>query len=230
MFRIIQSHNNILPWSYPVDSAASFESGMIGQLKLNGNQITVGVSDGTAPLGIIDDMKQTAFSSNSIDEVIIASPPSTTVSGVLVSSIDYSANLENPNITASSFMSNPVDVVLIPRNGVVTFVAGTPLNFDLDGDGVADSIRTVVSYSYQVPNIPGQDTTFASGRVTVWRGTMEVQTDQFETNQRYPLNAPVFVNDSGKMTTRQIAPEYPPIGFVSSPPSSIWGALGVIWF
>ena len=66
MFRIIQV-GNALPFSYPVDPAAEFEPGMLAQLTLSGNQVVCGVSDGTAPIGIIDEMKKNAFSATSID-------------------------------------------------------------------------------------------------------------------------------------------------------------------
>lgn len=227
MLRILQVANGI-PFSFPVDPSAEFEAGQIAQLNLLGNQVVCGVSDGSAPIGIIDDMKKNAFSSTSIDETVIvyAAPVAThNPGGQLVTSIDIKAELENPNVIGSSFISNPIDVQLIERNGVVVFLAGTPLNFDADGDGIADSIRTVVSYTYQVPNVPGDDTTMASGRVTVWFQRMIFATDQFETNQRYPLNANLFVSESGLLTTRQLDPDYPPIAIVTGPPANIHGSL-----
>ncbi len=118
---------------------------------------------------------------------------------------------------------------LIPRNGVIVFLAGTELNFDLDGDGTPDAIRTVVSYSYQIPNIPGDDSTLASQRVTVWFQRMLAATDQFETNQKYPVNAPLFVNESGKLTTRQISPDHPAIALVTGPPNSIDTTMEFMW-
>ena len=73
-FRIVQA-GNALPTSYPVDPSAEFEPGMVAQLGVIGNNIVCGVSDGTAPIGIIDDIKTRAFTSTSIDEVVIASAP-----------------------------------------------------------------------------------------------------------------------------------------------------------
>ena len=70
MLRPIQVGNN-LPFSYPVDPTSVFQPGQIGQLKLIGNDIVVGLSDGTAPLGIIDDTRSTAFSQPVIDEIVI---------------------------------------------------------------------------------------------------------------------------------------------------------------
>lgn len=231
IFRIIQV-GNALPFSFPVDPAAEFEPGMIAQLNLFGNQVVCGVSDGTAPIGIIDEMKKNAFSRTSIDEVVIVSAAAVATpgpGGSLITSVDIKTELNNPNVVQTSFISNPVDVELIARNGVVVFIAGTTLNFDADGDGIPDSIRTVVSYTYQVPNVPGDDTTFASGRVTVWFQRMIGATDSFETNRRYPLNAPLFVSESGLLTTRRIAEDYPAVALVTGPPTSITSSLEFMW-
>ena len=231
MFRLIQIGNSI-PFSFPVDPNAEFEPGMVAQLNLIGNQVVCGVSDGTAPLGIIDDIKKNAFSSNSIDEIVIINVAAIATVGpnsTLITSVDIVKELENPNITASSFISNPVDVELIPRNGVVRFIAGTELNYDADGDGIPDSIRTVVSYSYQVPNVPGDDSTASSGRITVWFQRLIGATDAFETNRRYPVNAPLFVSESGLLTTRQIQTDYPAVAMVTGPPTNIHGSLELLW-
>lgn len=229
MFRIVHAVD-ARPFSFPVDPTAEFEPGQAAQLWTMGNQVVCGVSDGSAPIGIIDDVKKNAFSAVSIDEIVIATPPAVDRGdGVLVSSIDYSVPLENSNVIASSFVSRPVSVELIAKNGLVTFLAGTPLNFSSTDSGTPDSIRTVVSYTYHIPNVPGDNSTFASGRVTVWLSRMIFQTDQFETNQRYPLNAPVFINESGLFTTRQISENYPSIGIVTGPPTSIWGNLEIYW-
>jgi len=231
MFRIIQIGNS-LPFSFPVDPSAEFEPGQVAQLTLAGNQVVCGVSDGTAPIGVIDEIKKNAFSATSIDEVVIVDAASIATpgsGGSLITSVDIKTELDNPSIVDTSFISNPVDVELINRNGVITFLAGTELNFDADGDGIPDSIRTVVSYTYQVPNVPGDDSTLASGRITVWFQRMIAATDAFETNRRYPVNAPLFVNESGQLTTRRIADDFPAVAMVTGPPTSITSSLEFLW-
>lgn len=230
-FRIIQA-GNALPFSYPVDPNAEFQPGMIAQLGVIGNNYVCGVSDGTAPLGIIDEIKTNAFTAPSIDEPVVAFVPEiarAVVSGKVYTTIDVQINLDNPNVIASSFTSNPVDVELVPRNGTLIFPAGTQLNFNADGGAAPDSIRTVVSYTYQVPNIPGDDTTAGSGKVTVWFQRMIAQTDMYETNQRYPLNANLFVSECGLLTTRQPTPDHPGVAFVTGSPSAIHGTLEFMW-
>ena len=88
------------------------------------------------------------------EEIVIAGPVIGTVGSgkILITPKDVKVELENAGISPNTFVSDPVDVELIPRNGVVVFRAGTELNMDMDGDGIFDSIRTVVSYKYHVPN------------------------------------------------------------------------------
>lgn len=194
---------------------------MIAELTVIGNQVMATVSNGTAPLGIIDDIKTKAFTNVSWNEVVIVSAVSTPgPGGVPVTPIDIKAELKKPNILRQSFTST-VDVVLNPINGVITFVAGTPLNFDLNGTGSPNAIRTIVNYTYQVANIPGDDSTQGSGRMTVWFDRMFFQTDQFETNQQYPVRANLYVNETGFLTTRRPSNFHPAIAMVTAPPTPL---------
>jgi len=228
MFRIVQA-GNALPTSYPVDPSAEFEPGMIAQLGVIGNNIVCGVSDGTAPIGIIDDIKTRAFTSTSIDEPVIVKAPAIQQGNRYFAAIDVRKDMRNSNVISSSFITSPVDVELIPRNGMVIFPAGTELNFDEDGDGIPDSIRTVVSYTYQIANVPGDDTTIASGKVTVWFQRMIAQVDKYETNRRYPVNANLFVSERGLLTTQQPTPNHPAVAIVTGPPTAIFGTLEFLW-
>lgn len=220
---------NSLPVSYPVDFSAVFEAGMIAQLGVSGNNVVCGVSDGTCPLGVIDDYRTTAFFAPSIDEVVIAQAPAIQQGSNYVSTIDVMQVLQNSNITPSSFVTSPVDVELKPVNGAIIFPAGTFLNYDNDGDGIPDSIRTVVSYNYQIPNMPGEDTTSASGRVTVHFQRHIGQTSVFETNVHYPVNAPLFSSENGKFTTSPPFPDAPSVAIVTGPPISAFSTLEYYW-
>lgn len=227
MLRLVQVGNS-LPFSFPVDPNAEFQPGQIAQLNVMGNQIVCGVSDGTAPIGIIDDIKTNSFTSASIDEVVIVPTVGVMSNGKLVTPMDIKTELENPNIVERSFLTD-VDVLLIPRNGVIVIPQGTELNFDNAGTGTPDSVRVVVSYTYQVPNVPGDDSTMGSGRVTVWFQRIIAQTDQFETNQRYPVNANLFVSETGLLTTRMPSPNHAAVAIVTAPPTSLQGSLEFLW-
>ena len=219
------------PFSFPVDPSSEFMPGQAGQLRAIGNNTVCGVSDGIAPIGIIDDIKTNAFTSVSINEVVIAGPIAgiSGPGGKLVTPVDVKSELNNAGIDPDTFISDPVDIELIPKNGVVVFLAGTELNLDADGDGIPDSIRTVVSYTYFVPNVPGDDSTAGSGRVTIWMQRFIGQTDQFDTSQRYPLNANLFINEQGKFTTRQPSENHPGIALVTGTPSGIDGMIEFLW-
>jgi hypothetical protein len=228
MLKIVWKGNS-MPTSWPVAPSDNFQPGMIGQLKSLGNNIVCGVSDGTAPLGVIDDIKTNAFSTAAIDEVVIS--PAMGVldgSGQLVTPVDIKQELNNPNIMPYSFVTT-VEVELLARNGVITFPAGTPLNFDASGTGTPNAIRTVVSYTYQVPNIPGDNSTAGSGHITIWLQRFVFQTDQFETNQAYPLNAPLFVSESGLLTTRRPDSNVPGVAIVTGAPNALFSTIEALW-
>lgn len=228
MFRILQSGNG-LPASFIVDPSAQFEPGDIAELTVLGNQIVATVSTGTAPIGIIDDIKTKAFSSVSWNEVITVPAVGVSSGGGLVTPIDIKAELKYPNVTASSFIST-VNVELIPTNGVIVFLAGTPLNYDLTGSGTVNAIRTIVNYTYQIPNIPGDDSTMGSGRVTVWFQRMFFTTNRIETNQVYPVKANLYVSEVGLLTTRRPSEIHPAVAMVCAPPTSTQTSLEALWF
>ena len=228
MLRLIQIGNS-LPFSYPVDPTATFQPGQVAQLKVMGNDIVCGVSDGTAPLGIIDDVNSSAYTSPVKDEVVIVPVMPISDGYRLVTAIDTKQELRFSNIVRSSFVADIEGLVLNDVNGVITVSAGTPLNHDADGDGTLDSVRTIVDYIYRIPNIPGDNTTIGSGRITVWfqRGIFE--TDQYDTTQRYVVNATLFVNEDGTMTTKQTTTSHPGVAIVTGPPTGIVETLEFLW-
>ena len=229
MLRLVQV-GNTLPAQFIVDPSAEFQPGQIAELTVIGNQVMATVSNGTAPLGLIDDIKTKAFTNVSWNEVVIV--PAVGVpgpGGTIVTPVDIKAELKKPNIISNSFNST-VDVVLNPINGVITFLTGTPLNFDLTGTGQPNAIRTIVNYTYQVANIPGDDSTQGSGRVTVWFSRMFAQTDQYETNQQYPVKANLYVSEVGFLTTRRPSNIHPAVAMVTAPPTPMSPMIEFLWF
>jgi len=229
ILRLVQV-GNALPASFICDPSASFQPGMIAELTVIGNQVMATVSNGTAPLGIIDDIKTRAFTNVSWNEVVIV--PAVGVAGpggTIVTPIDIKAELRKANIVPSSFTST-VDVVLNAENGVIKFIAGTPLNFDLTGTGTPNAIRTIVNYTYYVANIPGDDSTQGSGRMTVWFNRIFFQTDQYETNQQYPVRANLYVSETGFLTTRRPSSIHPAVAMVTAPPVPFQPFLEAMWY
>jgi hypothetical protein len=219
-----------LPGSFTVDPSAEFQSGMIAQIKIIGNDIVVGVSDGTAPIGIIDDIRTSAFTRQQIDEVVEISVSATSIdgNGNLVNAEDVTGVLQHPSIVENSFTST-LSVALNPVNGIITVPSGTVLNYDFSEDGTPDGFRIITSYTYSVPNVPGDDTTTGSGRITVHYQRGFYATDQYDPRQAYPINATLFVGLDGKLTTKQATDNHPGIAIVTGPPSSINSTLEFMW-
>lgn len=228
MLRLVQV-GNTLPANFICDPSAEFQPGQIAELTVIGNQIMATVSNGTAPIGIIDDIKTRAFTNVSWNEVVIVPAVGVLSGSDLVTPIDIKAELRKPNIVSASFNST-VDVALNPVNGVVTFIAGTKLNFDLTGTGTPNAIRAIVNYTYQVANIPGDDSTQGSGRVTVWFNRMFFQTDQYETNQQYPVRANLYVSEIGYLTTRRPSTIHPAVAMVTAPPTPMNPMIECLWY
>jgi hypothetical protein len=219
-----------LPASFTLDPASEFEPGMVAQIKLVGNDIVVGVSDGTAPLGLIDDVRTTAFTRPQVDEVVEIPVIATELdaNNNLVNSEDVTGTLQFSNLVDDSFVST-IDVILNPVNGVIIIPAGTPLNFDFSGDGEFDGFRVIVNYYYRVPNMPGDDSTVGSGRITVHFQRGFYATDQFDNKQLYPINATLFVGLDGKVTSKQPTDNHPGVAVVTGPPSATNGTLEFMW-
>ena len=225
MLKVIHS-GNALPMSLPVDPTAEFEPGMFAQLGLIGNDIVASISDGTAPLGIIDDVRTTAFTKAQIDEVVVIDAQASEIdsNGSRVSTVDVTGVLEFPNIIENSFTST-VSIVLNIVNGVITVPSGTVLNHDSDGDGTFDSFRIIVNYIYRVSGKPGDDTTIGSGRVTVHYQRGIYAADQFDTTQIYPVNCTLYVGLDGKLTSQQPTESHPGVAICTGPPSASIGTL-----
>ena len=210
----------------PVDPTAEFEPGMFAQLGLIGNDIVASISDGTAPLGIIDDVRTTAFTKAHVDEVVSIEVQASEIddNGKRVSSVDVTGIMEFPNIIQGSFTST-ISVLLNPVNGVITVPAGTELNHDLDDDGTNDSFTIVVNYVYRVAGKPGDDTTIGSGRVTLHYQRGIYATDQFDTTQIYPVNSTLYVGLDGKLTSSQPTDAHPGVALCTGPPSASIGTI-----
>lgn len=193
-----------------------------------GGDIFATVSDGCnlPPLGIVDDVKTEAFSKNSLDELVFV--PATGVPdgyGNLISTVDVMGFLKHTNIIRQTFVSS-MDVLLNPVNGVVQIPAGTTLNRVDPNDPATTGFELLVSYSFQIPDLPGEDTTAGSGKLSVhiFRGIYA--TDQFDPIVEYPLSAPLYCGRDGRFTTE---PNGPIVAIVTAPPSILINELEFLW-
>lgn len=213
---------------WPVDPSVEFQAGQVAALVELGGDIFATVSDGCnlPPIGIIDDVKTEAFSKNSLDELIFI--PATGVPdgyGNLISTVDTMGFLQNTNIIPSTFVSS-LDVLLNPRNGVVQVPAGTVLNQVDPNDPSQTGFELQIAYTFQIPDLPGEDTTAGSGKLSVhiFRGIYA--TDMFDPIVEYPLSAPLYCGRDGKFTTE---PNGPIVAIVTAPPSILINELEFLW-
>ena len=229
MLKVIYGMNG-MPISLPVSPTDSFMPGQIAQLKTIGNDIVVGLSDGLAPLGIIDDIRSSAFTQPAYDEIVIIPGRDITTDGYYYyNGTDSKQELANAGLVQSSFIADYDGLVLNPINGILTLLAGATLNWDSNGDHKADSVRCVCNYVYQVANLPGDDTTVGSGRITVWVGRGIYATDQYDTRQKYTLNCTLFIGSDGKLTSQQITPNHCGVALCTAPPNSLDATIQFLW-
>ena len=218
------------PIQYPVNPNSIFEAGMVAQLGILGNDIVMGVSDGTAPFGIIDDNKTTAFTRPVVDEVVIIEAPVVTFDGYdFVMGVDTLAELGHAPIVPGTFVADVEGLEVSLNNGNVWALQGAVLNYTTPGSNTPNAIRAIVRYSYYVASEAGEDSTRGSGRVTVWcTPGMIVSTDQFE-SVPYALNATLYVSPNGKFTTEKTIPNQPAVGIVCVPPTAHNAMLELQW-
>lgn len=217
-----------MPMSLPIDPTAEFQPGAFAQLKVIGNDIVAGVSDGTAPIGVIDDARVSAFTKAQVDEIVQIEVPSGSIqvdgNGKRTNSVEVSSPLNNPYVIQASFTST-LSVFLNYVNGIITIPVGTELNYDFDDDGINDGFYVVCNYIYKIANKPGDDTTLSSGRVTIHYQRGIYATDQFDTTQIYPLNCTLYVGLDGLLTSKQPTENHPGVALCTGPPSSTQGTL-----
>lgn len=225
--RLIQPQG--LPYGLAqVDPTINFQAGMITGFKQMGADIVSTLANGQdiQPFGIIDDVKDTAFTAPVVDEIVII--PAAGVPdgyGHYFSTVDCMGFLQHPLIRQNTFQSD-ITVYLNRVNGTITVPSGSMLNYDRNGDGIVDSFKVTVSYTYEIAGQPGEDTTTGSGQMTIWFTRGIYATDQFETNVDYKLNDPLYCSLNGKFTTQQNGPV---IGMVTAPPTALIMDLEMLW-
>jgi len=228
MLRIVQA-NTGRPVAYPANPNHTFEPGMICQFNVISNEVFVGVSDGTAPVGIIDDIRTVAFTQPVIDETVIIPAASEFDGYQFIAKVEASKELNNSQILPSTFAADVPGLQLNALNGILRAPAGTPLNYIISGSSVPNAIRTRVRYNFRVPNVAGEDSTAGSGKMTFWFTRGVFQTDQYEMVP-FSVNATLFVSQNGKLTTEQTIAEQPGVGMCIVPPTAHNPMLEFLWF
>lgn len=173
----------------------------------------------------MDEVRVHAFSQPQVDEEIIFGPdligtPGSGPGGQLITTHDVMTTLQNPSIVKGSFTAD-YPVIINTRNGVAKILAGSFLNYASIPGGSIDSIKIITSYIYQVPDLPGDDSTIGSGRITVWFTRMIAATDIYSTLVDYPLNCPLYSGLDGKFTSKPPFVNAPAVAINIGPPTAI---------
>lgn len=216
---------NSLVWSCPIDPSATFEAGNIaGLIEING-ELFATVSDGVniPPIGVIDDSRTKAFSGTVIDEIQLIPAATTTVNGVLVSTVDVMGSLNEVNIIESSFTSN-LDVVLNPKKGLVVVPAGTPVNYQTP-DFIGFEVKA--SYRYTVSDYSGLDSTDGSGLISIHFNRGIFVTNMFDTLSNYYPGQGLYVNSDGLLTSQETGS--PVVAIALQPASALTNELMFMW-
>jgi len=216
---------------YPVDPTATFYPGTIATLTVLGTEVVASVCDGATmfPYGIFDDIKATAYWQPSYGETVDVTDGGDDGAGH--TAVDAIGFLVHSNIFESSFTSDAV-VTLRAINGAILVPAGTDLNYDSDDDGIVDSVRVTVSYMYEVTDVPGDDSTMASGRATIWITRGEYATDQYDTTVAYTVMGNLYCGTGdmkGKFTSVAPSEAAPAMAICTGPPSSFDSFLNFMW-
>lgn len=181
----------------PVDPLTSFEEGDLLHWSSGG---WVKSGDGTASVlrGIAGVVKKSTLTGAVINEQVIL--PGTTAVPL------NHANVSNDrvtDITGGTVYVNGTDYTLNATNGTI---ARIPTG------GIGDGDTVLVSYLYQrtaeeVEEEVGKnirndlDETFGSGNVVVLTGDCEIHTDRFDTSKAYAINAVLYDNGDGLLTS-----------------------------
>lgn len=197
MLKIIESSNS-LPQSFIVNKDAQFQPGQIAQLFLiKNNSVECSTSDGINPIGIIDDIKTLYFSKNVIKENHTLNKSdfqSIDNNNHYKTTNDIEIRLDNGNIIDDYFHCN-IPGKLSAKRGIFTIAKNSMIQID--------EFVTYFSYKCKISNIPGDDSTLGTNRVTVWNSSgLVFETDQFDPTQDYK-NEILYADTNGLFTSKQ---------------------------
>lgn len=178
MFRPLYAYGN--PLSLAVSSTITFRPGMVGQLDATS---TVILTDGTYPIGLLDDNKLATYHKKVVNESVV-------LTGVVASNLMHSA------LTAGAFKVTNVAGTVTYANladYTVNIVNGTIQRTALST--IASGQTVLVSYEYQLPSAEslssqpsGFDDTAGSGKVAVWNAPGIYLTTEYDITLNYAVN------------------------------------------
>jgi hypothetical protein len=208
---------------YKVDPTSQWEEGQVATLVEVGGEVMVKkyeAQSGEIPLGIFWFPKAQSLTRVSLETAVLSGTTPT--------------NLKYANI-----VSNSVRVTDVA--GTTVYVEGTDYTINYTNGTIArigpgsipDGATVIVRYRYNIlaselARMPQRfervpDATLGSGTITVAEGPAEIYTDQYDTSVGYSVNAALYANADGRITTTSGGPQ---IGKVIAPPTLGYALLG----
>jgi len=195
---------------YAVDTNVNIWAGMVAFLATSGAGATVATTaaSGTVPIGTFWKDSALAYIRTNIESGTFVAAGTINLSKGNVLGTGF---VKVTNATGTTIYTQGVDYTVNTVNGVVTRLGG----------GAIPALATVlIWYSYNLQqtqvywdNVSTQwtaagqnydrqpDDTLGSGKITVAEGDAKLYTDQYDVNQTYALNAPLYSNAQSQWTT-----------------------------
>ncbi len=208
---------------YKVDPSSEWEEGQVATLVQIGGDVLAKkyeAGSGEVPLGIFWFPKTTTLTRVDIESVtLIGTTPVNLRHANLVSGSERVTNL-----TGTTVYTAGTDYDINYTNGTIARIAT---------GGIGDGETVIVRYRFNIlakdlARMPQRfervpDATIGSGTITIAKGPAEIYTDQYDTSKGYTVNALLYANSEGKITSQAGGPV---IGKVIDPPSIGFPLLG----
>jgi hypothetical protein len=194
---------------YDVDTNVNIWAGMVAFLTTSGGvTVATTAASGTVPIGTFWKDSAITYIRSTLESGTFSAANTINLSKGNVLGTGY---IKVTNSAGTVVYTQGVDYTVATANGVVT---------RLGGGAIAALATVVIWYNYVLQNAQvywdnvsthwtavGQnydrqpDDTLGSGKITVAEGDAKLYTDQYDVNQTYTLNAPLYSNAASQWTT-----------------------------
>jgi hypothetical protein len=195
---------------YDVDTNVNIWAGMVAFLATNASGVTVATTaaSGTVPIGTFWKDSALTYIRTTVEAGTFSAANTINLSKGNVLGTTF---IKVTNAAGTTIYTQGVDYTVSTTNGVVTRLAA----------GAIPALGAVIiNYTYTLQqtqvywdNVSTQwtaagqnydrqpDDTLGSGKITVAEGDAKLYTDQYDVNQTYTLNAPLYSNNLSQWTT-----------------------------
>jgi hypothetical protein len=194
---------------YPVDTNVNIWAGMVAFLATSGGvTVATTAASGTVPIGTFWKDSALTYVRSTIESGTFSAANTINLSKGNVLGTTF---IKVTSATGATVYTQGVDYTVSTANGVVTRLGGGTIpalgtvsiwyNYVLQSTQVYwDNVSTQWTAAGQ--NYDRQaDDTLGSGKITVAEGDAKLYTDQYDVNQTYTLNAPLYSNNLSQWTT-----------------------------